>query len=95
MLYNICYCNNIAPGETERTCRKVGAHKKAEKEKAFETPAQQEYRKAYNCLKVRKNRKKISNDEWNKKVALAQEWKDQSERGELSDLELCEKLSAL
>lgn len=22
--YNTCYCNNIAPGETERTCRKVG-----------------------------------------------------------------------
>lgn len=27
--YNTCYCNNLAPGETERTCRKVGAHKKA------------------------------------------------------------------
>ena len=35
--YNTCYCNNIAPGETERTCRKVGAHKKeASKER---TPA--------------------------------------------------------
>ena len=22
--YNTCYCNNIAPGETARTCRKVG-----------------------------------------------------------------------
>ena len=21
--YNTCYCNNIAPGETARTCRKV------------------------------------------------------------------------
>jgi hypothetical protein len=27
--YNTCYCNNIAPGEAERTCRKVGAHRKA------------------------------------------------------------------
>lgn len=27
--YNTCYCNNIAPGETKRTCRKVGAHKKS------------------------------------------------------------------
>lgn len=25
--YDTCYCNNIAPGETEKTCRKVGAHK--------------------------------------------------------------------
>ena len=32
--YNTCYCNNIAPGETERTCRKVGAHRKEAKEKA-------------------------------------------------------------
>ena len=32
--YNTCYCNNIAPGETERTCRKVGAHRKEEREKA-------------------------------------------------------------
>lgn len=91
--YNICYCNNIAPGETERTCRKVGAHKKAEK--AFETPVQQEYRKAYNRLKVRKNRKKISADEWNAKVAQAQEWKEQAERGQLSDEELREKLAWL
>ena len=93
--YNTRYCNNIAPGETERTCRKVGAHRKAEKEKAFKTPAQQEYRKAYNRLKVRKNRKKISNDEWNEKVALAQEWKEQAERGRLSDEELKEKLAGL
>ncbi|WP_367272323.1 DUF6076 domain-containing protein [uncultured Dysosmobacter sp.] len=27
--YNTCCCNSIAPGETERTCRKVGAHRKA------------------------------------------------------------------
>lgn len=26
--YNTCYCNNIAPRETVRTCRKVGAHRK-------------------------------------------------------------------
>ena len=93
--YNTCYCNNIAPGETSRTCRKVGAHNKAEKEKASETPAQREYRKAYNRLKVWKNRKKISNDEWNKKVAQAQEWKELAEQGKLSDSELREKLAGL
>ena len=83
---NTCYCNNIAPGETERTCRKVGAHKKAEaKEK---TPAQMEYRRVYNRLKTQKSRGKISVDEWNVLVAQAQEVKDRAECGELSDEEM-------
>ena len=46
-------------------------------------------------MKVRKNRKKISNDEWNKKVAQAQEWKELAEQGKLSDSELREKLAGL
>ena len=91
--YNTCYCNNIAPGETSRTCRKVGAHNKAEK--ASETPAQREYRRAYNRLKVRKARGKISSNEWNEKVAQAQEWKELAEQGKLSDIELREKLAGL
>lgn len=93
--YNTCYCNNIAPGETSRTCRKVGAHRKAEREKASGTPAQQEYRKAYDRLKMRKARHKITVDEWNEKVALAQELRDEAEQGKLTDLELRDKLSAL
>ena len=93
--YNTCYCNNIAPGETSRTCRKVGAHRKAEREKASGTPAQREYRKAYDRLKMRKARHKISVDEWNEKVALAQELRDEAEKGKLTDLELRDKLSAL
>ena len=44
--YNTCYCNNIVPGETERPCRKVGAHRKEAKERAGVTPAQKEYAKA-------------------------------------------------
>ncbi|MDE6837737.1 MAG: hypothetical protein K2P33_05010 [Acutalibacter sp.] len=35
----------MAPGETSRTCRKVGAHRKAEREKASDIPAQREYRR--------------------------------------------------
>ena len=89
------YRNNIAPGEATRTCRKVGAHNKAEREKASETPAQREYRKAYNRLKVRKARGKISSGEWNEKVAQAQEWKDLAEQGRLPDSELREKLASL
>ena len=84
--YNTCYCNNIAPGETARTCRKVGAHRKEAHGNC--TPAQKEYRKVYNRLKARKQRGKISEDEWNTAVARAQELVAQSERGELSDEEL-------
>ena len=93
--YNICYCNHIAPGETSRTCRKVGAHRKAEREKTSGTLSQKEYRRAYDRLKMRKTRHKITVDEWNEKVALAQEWRDLAEQGQLSDLELHDKLSAL
>lgn len=93
--YNTCYCNNLAPGETSRTCRKVGAHKKEAQERVAATPAQKEYAKAYNRLKARKQRGKISVDEWNAAVVKAQDLKDQVDRGELSDEELRRQLEAL
>lgn len=93
--YNTCYCNNIAPGETERTCRKVGAHRKEARDRARRTPAQVEYDRAYNRLKQRKNRGKISLDEWNMAVAMAQELLERSGRGELTDDELKRKLAEL
>lgn len=93
--YNTCYCNNIAPGETERTCRKVGAHRKEAQGKAKRTPAQKEYDRAYNRLKQRKNRRKIGLDEWNAAVAQAQALLEQSGRGELTDEELKRKLDKL
>ena len=93
--YDIRYCNNIAPGETERTCRKVGAHRKESRNKEEYTPAQKEYQRTYNRLKVRKQRKKISEDEWNATVAQAQDLVAQSERGELTDDELVQRLRAL
>lgn len=93
--YDIRYCNNIAPGETERTCRKVGAHRKESRNKEEYTPAQKEYQRTYNRLKVRKQRKKISEDEWNAAVAQAQDLVAQSERGELTDDELVQRLRAL
>ena len=93
--YNTCYCNNIAPGETECTCRKVGAHRKEARGKGHRTPAQKEYDRTYNRLKGRKQRGKISRDEWNAAVAKAQELVAQSGRGELSDEELKQKLGEL
>ena len=85
--YNTCYCNNVAPGETERTCRKVGAHRKANHPTGL-SPAGVEYRKVYNRLKARKQRGKISRDEWNTIVSQAQEVLDMAERGELTDEEM-------
>lgn len=85
--YDTCYCNNIAPGETDKTCRKVGAHKKAQ-DISSATPAQIEYRKVYNRLKTRKNRGKISIDEWNTAVARALELKDRAESGKINEIEL-------
>ena len=46
-------------------------------------------------MKQRKNRKKISVDEWNAAVAQAQRFLEQSERGELTDEELKKKLNEL
>lgn len=93
--YNTCYCNNIAPGEAVRTCRKVGAHRKEARGKANRTPAQREYDRAYNRLKARKQRGKINTAEWNDAEAKAQELRDRSERGALTDEELKQKLEAL
>lgn len=93
--YNTCYCNNIAPGETNRTCRVVGAHRKESKERADASPARKEYQRTYNRLKQRKTRGKISTDEWNNAVAKAQELLTQTEQGMLTDEELKKKLIEL
>jgi hypothetical protein len=85
--YDTCYCNNIAPGETEKTCRKVGAHKK-QAGKEGKTPARLEYDRVYNKFKTRHARGKLSDDEWNAAVALALEYKDKAEAGKITDLEL-------
>jgi len=93
--YNTCYFNNIAPGKTERTCRKVGAHRKEAQGRANRTPAQADYYRAYGRLKARKRGRKVSVDEWNTAVAQAQELVAQSERSELTEDELARKLNQL
>lgn len=70
-----------------RTCRDVGAHKK-EARREGKTPACVEYDKVYNRLKTRRARGKLSTDEWNAAVALALEYKDRAEAGEITDFEL-------
>ena len=85
--YNTVYCNRIAPGETTKTCQKVGAHRTAAKGKN-KTPERKLYDVVYNRLKARHQRKTMSDDEWNSAVALAWEYKGQAERGELQYYEL-------
>ena len=87
------FYRGLAMGERPRRCHKVGAHRKEAHGNC--TPAQKEYRKVYNRLKARKQRGKISEDEWNTAVARAQELVAQSERGELSDEELKRLLEEL
>jgi hypothetical protein len=91
--YNTCYCNNVAPGEAERTCRKVGAHRKANYPTGL-SPAGVEYRKVYNRLKARKQRGKISRDEWNATLSQAQEVLDLAEQGKLTDEEMRKRFAA-
>lgn len=52
--HDTVYCNRIAPDETKRTCRQVGAHRKEKRKN--EAPIHKEYFKAYNRLKGRKSR---------------------------------------
>lgn len=92
--HNTCYCSNIAPNQKKtsetKTCRDIGAHIKEAEKKERRTPAQQEYDKVYNRLKTRKNRGKLTIDEWNDKVAEAIELMEKNKNGELSDFEYME-----
>ena len=51
-------------------------------------PEREEYAKAYGRLKMRKSRKKIDVDTFNRLVNEALNIKDRAERGELSDEEM-------
>ncbi|MDO5595065.1 MAG: DUF6076 domain-containing protein, partial [Eubacteriales bacterium] len=57
------------------------------------SPAGVEYRKVYNRLKARKQRGKISKEEWNAVVSKAQEVLDMAEQGKLSDEEMRKRFS--
>ena len=53
-----------------------------------------EYDRAYNRLKQRKNRKKISVEEWNASVAEAMKVLEQSEQGQIDDEEMRKRFEA-
>ena len=90
--YDTVYCQRVAPGETTRTCRQVGAHRK-EREKNGKDFAYREYARVYNRLKTWKQRGKISMEEWNRRVAYIQELRASFLAGEMDDSEYKIKLS--
>ena len=90
--YDTVYCQRVAPGETTRTCRQVGAHRK-EREKNGKDFAYREYTRVYNRLKTWKQRGKISAEEWNHWVAYIQEVKAEFLDGKLGDVEYATKLN--
>ena len=90
--YDTVYCQRVAPGETTRTCRQVGAHRK-EREKNGKEFAHSEYARVYNRLKTWKQRGKLSVEEWNRRVAYIQEVKAAFLAGDMSDIEYAAKLN--
>ena len=93
--YNTCYCNNIAPGETTRTCHKVGAHTKERREREGASPVQQEYNRAYGRLKMQRSRRKKDASEYNREVAQAQDIRDAYARGELGEEDAIARLKSI
>ena len=93
--YNTCYCNSIAPGETERTCRQVGAHRVAARLWAGDTPHSQEYAKTINRIKGQRRTGKISKSDFADFEDQAKALVNQVERGELTDEEAIRQLSKI
>ena len=91
--YNTLYCDRKIPGMDGKTCRDVGAHEKEKSEN--KTAARREYSRIYNRLKARKQRGKISVEEWNRQVVYAQELRATFEAASLTEEEYVEKLNAL
>jgi len=84
-------------GGEERVLLMGGQMADVEKEQRHEgeTPIQREYRKAYNRLKTRRARGKISADERNRVVAEAQELRDRTVRGEVPEVEAVRLLAGM
>ena len=81
--HDIRYCGNLAPDGKGKTCRQIGAHRKERAANGADT-IRGAYATVYNRVKTQKNRKKITVDDYNRKIAQAQELRDKAEAGELT-----------
>lgn len=91
--YNTLYCNRPIPELGGKTCRDIGAHER-EKENR-KGVGKEEYYRIYNRLKARKQRGKISVDNWNRKVVSAQALRERYEKREINKEEYLEKIECI
>ena len=73
--YKTVFCERIAPGETKKTCRQVGGHVK-ERMKIDTDYARREYTRAYNRIKMRRYRGRMTEEEFAKEYDRLNELKD-------------------
>lgn len=85
--YDIRYCENSAPGEPDKTCRQVGAHRREARLNSTDK-IREEYRRVSNRLKGQKFRGTLSVDDWNDYMRQAQDLRDDAMAGRLTVEEL-------
>ena len=73
--YKTIFCERIAPGETKRTCRQVGGHIR-ERMKIDTDFARREYKRAYDCIKMRRYRGTMTEEEFEQEYQWLNELKD-------------------
>ncbi|MDL2236783.1 DUF6076 domain-containing protein [Christensenellaceae bacterium OttesenSCG-928-K19] len=89
--YSNEYCENIAPGETERTCKEVGA-KKSFEEKVKSDPVWLEHQRAYKTHYARMTKKKMTKEEFLNWGDMAADLRDKALAGEIPFEEYVEKI---
>ena len=92
--YDIRYCENPAPGEPDKTCRQVGAHRREARLNSTDR-IRKEYRRVANRLKGQKFRRTLSVDDWNEYMRQAQDLRDDAMEGKLTVDELAERFDAI
>lgn len=88
--HHTIYCDNIAPGYTDKTCREVGALSK-QKEKVNNSPIHQLYKRCYKKLNQRYNRGTINLDEFNESITKISGYRDSTLHGKMT-IDVLEKL---
>lgn len=81
--HHTIYCDQIAPNETTKTCRQVGALN-SEKEKIENSPIHQLYLRCYKKISARYRRNTITQDEYNNLVKSANKLKEDALKGEIT-----------
>ena len=85
--YDIRYCENPAPGEPDKTCRQVGAHRKEARLNSTDE-IREEYQRVSNRLKSQKHRGTLSVDDWNDYMRQVQDLREDAMEGRLTVEEL-------